>query len=210
MKNLIHDLVELFALVKEFLIGRYHLRKSPPLVTIYGSARLRKETPEYKLTVEIAKRLAQRGYGNLNGGGPGIMEAAAVGAKEAGGFSIGCNIELPFEQIPNPHNTVAIQFNYFTSRKMILSEFSRAFVVMPGGFGTIDEFSEILCLIQTKKRDPSPMVFVGREFWRGFFDWMENTVLKSKLVNEKDFRDLTVLDTPEEFDEWIDKHLGAR
>ena len=198
---------ELFVLVKEFVIGRYFLRKAPTLITLYGSARLGEQTQEYQLARGMAGEIAKRGLGNLNGGGPGIMEAAARGAKDQNGHAIGCNIELPFEQIPNPHNSVSIQFNYFTSRKMILSEFSKGFVVFPGGFGTLDEITEILCLIQTKKRENSPIVFVGKEFWQGWFEWLESVLLQQKLINRQEFENLTIIDSIDEFNIWLDKNF---
>jgi hypothetical protein len=166
-------------------------------VTIYGSARTKPDDPDYVKAVETARLLAQNGVAVITGGGPGIMEAANKGAMEAGGVSIGLNIELPFEQKPNPYANVAIEFRYFFVRKVMFLKYAQALICFPGGFGTLDEFYESLTLIQTKKILPFPLILVGSSYWKGLLDWMEEQMLKPGRISSDDLHLVQVLDEPE-------------
>jgi len=159
------ELRTIFRVTREILHGFRSLHFAGPCITVFGSARLQEGHPHYELAREVGAAASHMGFAVMTGGGPGIMEAANRGAKEAGGCSIGCNIELPHEQMPNPYLDVSIDFNYFFVRKMMLVKYSYAFVVMPGGFGTVDELFESLTLIQTGKVQDFPVVLMGKEFW---------------------------------------------
>ncbi|NLE73479.1 MAG: TIGR00730 family Rossman fold protein [Actinobacteria bacterium] len=167
-------------------------------VTIFGSARTKTEDPYYEKTRLLADGLVQAGFSVISGGGPGIMEAANRGATEAGGTSVGMNIELPFEQKPNPYANLAINYHYFFIRKVMFVKSSVAYVVMPGGFGTLDELFEALTLIQTKRIKAFPVILVGSEFWRGLISWMRRMLLNTGMISEGDLDLFQVIDDPDE------------
>src|SRR5436190_3482079 len=183
-----HDTWQIFKVMAEFVDGFDKLSKIGPCVTIFGSARTVPEHPFYKLAEEIAYKLTKEGYGIITGGGPGIMEAANKGAKTAGGKSVGLNIELPFEQTANSYidTDKLITFDYFFVRKLMFIKYAQGFVVLPGGFGTMDELFEAVTLIQTKKIAKFPIVLVGKEYWAGLIDWIKNVLIEEKMVDEKD------------------------
>ena len=174
-------------------------------VTVFGSARFKEGHPYYQLARDIGKLLAMGGYTVLTGGGPGIMEAANRGAKEVGGTSIGCNIRLPFEQHPNPYLDQVVQFYYFFIRKVMLVKFSYAFVILPGGLGTLDELSEAMTLIQTGKLYDFPVILVGTEYWKGYYQWIQNVLVKEGAVRPEDLYYLHLTDSPAEVLEIINK-----
>ena len=156
------------------------------LVSVFGSARTKPESPAYQAAYQVGKRLVQAGYGVITGGGPGIMEAASKGAFESGGLSIGLNIKLPHEQTPNPYQTLSLDFRYFFVRKLTFLKYSTAVIVFPGGFGTMDEFGEVLTMVQTAKINLIPIILVGEEFWSGFAKWVEFKLLKEDMIDPKD------------------------
>jgi uncharacterized protein (TIGR00730 family) len=181
----------------EFVHGFDQLAHIKPAVAIFGSARTRPISHEYQLAVDVARRLAEAGYAIITGGGPGIMEAANRGAVEGGGESIGCNIELPMEQGLNRYVRIAVNFRYFFVRKTMFMKYSQAFVIFPGGFGTMDELFEALTLIQTHKIRNFPVVLVGTAFWGGLLAWLKETMLREGKISARDFEFLTVTDEPE-------------
>lgn len=189
-----------FKVMSEFVDGYEKLAKIGPCVSIFGSARLKPEDKYYNVAVDIAKKITEIGFGVITGGGPGIMEAGNKGARDGGGKSIGLNIELPFEQHFNPFidKPYSINFDYFFVRKVMFVKYSQGFIVLPGGFGTLDELSEALTLIQTKKIGRFPIVLVGTEFWSGLLDWFAETLLKNHLIKEEDLSLFRVVDTAEE------------
>src|ERR1700755_1548204 len=176
------DSWQIFKIMAEFVDGFEKLGKIGPCVSIFGSARLQADHAYYKLTEEIAFKLTKEGYGIITGGGPGAMEAANKGAKTAGGKSVGLNIELPFEQSSNPYidPDKLITFDYFFVRKLMFIKYAQGFVVLPGGFGTMDELFEAVTLIQTKKIAKFPIVLVGKEYWAGLIDWIKNVLVQEK------------------------------
>ena len=183
-----HDTWQIFKVMAEFVDGFDKLSKIGPCVSIFGSARTIPGHPFYQLAEEIAFKLTKEGYGIITGGGPGIMEAANKGAKAANGKSVGLNIELPFEQSSNPYidPDKLITFDYFFVRKLMFIKYAQGFVVLPGGFGTMDELFEAVTLIQTKKIAKFPIVLVGKEYWSGLIDWIKNVLIEEKTVDEKD------------------------
>ncbi len=199
-ETLTEDSWSVFKIMAELVDGYDKMGKLGPCVSIFGSARLKPENPYYQMTVEIAHKITQLGFGIITGGGPGIMEAGNKGASEGGGLSIGLNIELPFEQHFNPyiHKDYSIDFNYFFVRKVIFVKYSQGFIVMPGGFGTLDELSEALTLIQTKKIARFPIILVGSSFWSGLLDWFKKSLLENKLISEEDLHLFRVVDTADE------------
>lgn len=176
-----NDSWAIFKIMGEFVNGYEKLSRIGPCVSIFGSARTKAGNEYYELAVRIAKKITENGYGVITGGGPGIMEAGNKGAHLAGGTSVGLNITLPFEQHDNPYidSDKSIDFDYFFVRKVMFVKYSQGFVVMPGGFGTLDEFFEALTLIQTHKIGKFPLILVGTEFWSGLLDWVKTTLLKS-------------------------------
>ncbi len=194
----IDDLAEqswrLFRIMGEFVQGFEEMADVGKAVTIFGSARFKQDNPYYKKAEQLAAGLANCGYTVFTGGGPGIMEAGNKGAYEAGGRSIGVNIILPFEQSPNPYQTDSIDFRYFFIRKVLLVKYSTAFVVFPGGFGTLDELFEALTLIQTKKIKPFPVYLVDSEYWGGLLDWIKGTQLAKGAISKKDLNLFKVVD----------------
>ena len=189
-----------FKVMSEFVDGYEKLAKIGPCVSIFGSARLKREDKYYEMAVEIAKKITEIGFGVFTGGGAGIMEAGNKGAKEGGGKSIGLNIELPFEQHFNPYidKSYSMDFDYFFVRKVMFVKYSQGFIVLPGGFGTLDELSEALTLIQTHKIGRFPIVLVGSEFWSGLLDWYSNTLLKNGLIAEGDLSLFRIVDSADE------------
>ena len=182
----------------EFVEGFGALAELGPAVAIFGSARIREGDPEYTETMHLARGIGELGFAVITGGGPGVMEAGNRGACEAGTTSVGLGIELPFEQGMNQHVEVGIDFRYFFVRKTMFMKYSRAFVVMPGGFGTFDELFEALCLIQTHKVKKFPVILVGTEYWQGLVEWIRHTVLTRGLINESDLDIFRVVDTADE------------
>ncbi|KMQ59597.1 hypothetical protein ACM39_18360 [Chryseobacterium sp. FH2] len=189
-----------FKVMAEFVDGYEKLAKIGPCVSIFGSARLRPESKYYEMAVEIAEKITKIGFGIITGGGPGIMEAGNKGAFNAQGKSIGLNIDLPFEQHFNPYinKSYSMNFDYFFVRKVMFVKYSQGFIVMPGGFGTLDEFTEALTLIQTNKIGRFPIVLVGSEFWGGLLDWFKSTLLKEGMIAEHDLDLYRVVDTADE------------
>lgn len=189
-----------FKTMSELVDGYEKLAKIGPCVSIFGSARLKENHVYYKMATEIAEKITQLGFGVITGGGPGIMEAGNKGAKQGNGKSIGLNIELPFEQHFNPYidKNYSINFNYFFVRKVMFMKYSQGFIVMPGGFGTLDELSEALTLIQTGKIARFPIVLVGSDYWNGLLDWFKKSLLDGGMISEKDLHLFRVVDTADE------------
>ncbi len=187
----------------EFVQGFDTLAEVGPAVTIFGSARVKEADPMYAAAREVARLLAADGYAIITGGGPGIMEAANRGARDAGGVSIGCNIELPFEQGSNRFVEIGVNFRYFFVRKTMFIKYAEAFVIFPGGFGTLDELFEALTLIQTGKIRNFPLVLFGSRYWQGLIDWAENTLLPEGKIGPPDRKLLVVSDDPHEVVELI-------
>ncbi len=199
-----NDSWAIFKIMGEFVSGYEKLSRIGPCVSIFGSARTKPEDKYYQLAENIAAKLSDNGYGVITGGGPGIMEAGNKGAHNAGGTSVGLNIELPFEQHDNPYidSDKSIDFDYFFVRKVMFVKYSQGFVVMPGGFGTLDEFFEALTLIQTHKIGKFPIILVGKDFWGGLVDWIKETLLKSYGNISPD--DLHLVDLVDNEDEVIE------
>jgi uncharacterized protein (TIGR00730 family) len=187
-----------FRIMGEFVEGFDALASIGTAVTIFGSARVPPDHPQYRQATEVARLLGERGYTIITGGGPGVMEAANKGAREAGATSVGCNIELPFEQHLNPYVDVAINFRYFFVRKTMFVKYAEAFVIFPGGFGTLDELFEALTLIQTGKVRDFPVILFGSAYWKGLIDWIRDTLLADRKISPDDVNLLTVTDSPEE------------
>ncbi|MDR3134913.1 MAG: TIGR00730 family Rossman fold protein [Deltaproteobacteria bacterium] len=188
----------MFSIMSEFVKAFTMMSEAGPCVSIFGSARIQPEDPSYGLAVETSRLLAEAGFGVVSGGGGGIMEAANKGASQAGGLSIGLNIELPHEQVPNPFANVHMNFHYFFIRKVIFVKYSQAYVVFPGGFGTMDELFESLTLIQTKRIRSFPAFLMGKDYWGGMVDWLKGTMLEGGKISKDDLDLFTVLDEPEE------------
>jgi uncharacterized protein (TIGR00730 family) len=182
----------------EFVEGFDALAGTGAAVTIFGSARVPPDHEQYRQATEVARLLGEQGYTIITGGGPGVMEAANKGAREAGAMSVGCNIELPFEQHLNPYVDVAINFRYFFVRKTMFVKYAEAFVIFPGGFGTLDELFEALTLIQTGKVRDFPVILFGTAYWKGLIDWIRETLLTERKISPDDVNLLTVTDSPEE------------
>jgi uncharacterized protein (TIGR00730 family) len=181
-----------------------------PCVTVFGSARFTEENPYYELAREIGRLLARKGFSVMTGGGPGIMEAANRGAHEAGGRSIGCNIQLPFEQRPNPYLDVFVDFRYFFVRKLMLVKYSHAFVLMPGGFGTMDEIFETATLVQTEKIGEFPLVLVGSHYWDELLDFMRRRMVPEGTISPDDVDRFLVTDSPHEAVSYIHRAVTER
>ena len=199
----------IFKIMSEFVEGFEKLSNIGPCVSIFGSARTKPDNKYYKYAVEIAEKLTEKGYGIISGGGTGIMEAANKGAKNKKGASVGLNIDLPFEQTSNKYidDDKNIYFNYFFVRKVMFVKYAQAFVVMPGGVGTLDELFEAITLIQTKKIQKIPIVLFGSDFWSGLLDWMKETLLeKEKTINKDDFNNFILVDDIDEAVDIIDNH----
>jgi uncharacterized protein (TIGR00730 family) len=193
----------LFRYMGELVEGFDKLSGIEPAVTIYGASRLAVGSYDYEKTREIANLIGKEGFNIITGGGPGAMEAANLGAKEAGVKSIGLNIELPEEQLCNIYANISLHFNHFFVRKIMLVKYSTAFVIIPGGIGTLDELTEVLTLIQTKKMKPFPVILFNSAYWKGLLDWLQNQTLNNGYVTEEDLKLLRVSDDPKEIVEII-------
>ncbi|WP_164108277.1 MULTISPECIES: TIGR00730 family Rossman fold protein [Sphingobacterium] len=209
----VKDSWQIFKIMSEFVDGFEKLAKIGPCVSIFGSARTPENHQYYEMAVEIAKLLAEKGYGVISGGGPGIMEAANKGAYLAGGKSVGLNIELPFEQFHNKYidRDKIMEFNYFFVRKVMFMKYSQGYIVMPGGFGTMDELFEAITLIQTGKIARFPIILVGSDYWGGLLEWVEKTMLTNSYISSEDLKLYRLVDSAEEAVEHIlrfyDKYL---
>ncbi|MFH4965255.1 TIGR00730 family Rossman fold protein [Gaetbulibacter sp. M235] len=202
-----NDSWAIFKIMGEFVSGFEKMSKIGPCVSIFGSARTKPDNKYYQLAEKIAKKIVESGYGVITGGGPGIMEAGNKGAHLGGGTSVGLNIELPFEQHDNPYidSDKSLDFDYFFVRKVMFVKYSQGFVVMPGGFGTLDELFEAITLIQTHKIEKFPIILVGKEFWEGLFDWVKQKLLKEfGNISEKDLDLIHIVDTENEVIEILD------
>lgn len=195
-----NDSWAIFKIMAEFVEGFERLGKIGPCVSIFGSARTKPEDESYILAENIAYELTQHGYGVVTGGGPGIMEAGNKGAARGKGISVGLNIELPFEQNDNPYidSDKSLDFDYFFVRKVMFVKYSQGFVVMPGGFGTLDELFEAITLIQTKKIGKFPIILVGKKYWSGLFEWIKNTLLEEGNISTTDLDLISIVDSEEE------------
>ena len=182
----------------EFVAGFDALSKLPKAVTVFGSARTTPDDANYQLGVEVGRKLAEHSYAVITGGGPGIMEAANRGAHEAGGLSVGFGIELPHEQGLNEYVDLGLNFRYFFARKTMFLKYSQAFICLPGGMGTMDEFFEVMCMVQTGKVTNYPIVLMGTEYWSGLLEWMDNTLAASGYINEGDRELFLLTDDPNE------------
>ncbi len=201
-----NDSWAIFKIMSEFVEGFERLSKIGPCVSIFGSARTKSDHNYYKLAENIAYELTINGYGVVTGGGPGIIEAGNKGAHRGKGTSVGLNIELPFEQNDNPYidSDKSLDFDYFFVRKVMFVKYSQGFVVMPGGFGTMDELFEAMTLIQTKKIGKFPIILVGKNYWSGLFDWIKNTLLEEGTISPKDLELISLVDTEKEVIDVID------
>ena len=203
-----NDSWAVFKMMSEIVGGFENLSKIGPCVSIFGSARTKPDHKYYKIAEELAFKICQKGYGVITGGGPGIMEAANKGASRAGGKSVGLNINLPFEQNHNPYidKDKSLEFDYFFVRKVMFVKYAQGFVVLPGGFGTLDEFFEALTLIQTNKIAKFPIVLMSKSFWGGLLDWIKEVLLETNQnINKEDLNLFFLADTVDEAVQYIDK-----
>lgn len=193
----------IFKIMAEFVESVETLSSLGPSVSIFGSARTSPDDPIYKKTVDVARGLAEAGYGVISGGGGGIMEAANKGASDAGGVSVGLNIQLPHEQHPNPYSNVNLDFHYFFVRKVMFVKYAVAYIIMPGGFGTLDELFEAVTLIQTRRIRPFPVVLMDSSYWGGLVGWIKDQLLSGGKISPDDIDILQVMDDPEEAVKYI-------
>lgn len=208
-----NDSWSVFKIMGEFVDGFENLSKIGPCVSIFGSARTKSDHPHYKLTTEVAEKIVELGFGIITGGGPGIMEAANKGAKKALGPSVGLCIELPFEQTINKYidDDKSLDFDYFFVRKVMFMKYAQAFVVMPGGFGTLDELFEALTLIQTKKAEKFPVILVDKSFWQGCFEWIKERLFENNnYVSEIDLDLFSIVDSPDEVVDILNKFYDKK
>jgi len=197
----------IFRIMAEFVDAIETLSKVRHAVSIFGSARTAPDDPYYQKAETLGRLLAEKGFGVITGGGPGIMEAANKGAAEAGGQSVGMNIKLPLEQWPNPYANISIDYKYFFIRKVMFVKYAMAYVIMPGGFGTLDELFEALTLIQTKRIKPFPVILMGSEYWKGLADWLKKTMLHSNNISPEDLDFFQITDDPVEVVKHIQKFV---
>jgi hypothetical protein len=197
----------IFRIMAEFVEAIESLSKLKNAVSIFGSARVTPEDPYYQKTEKLAHRLAQKGFAVITGGGPGIMEAANKGAAEAGGKSVGMNIRLPFEQKPNAYANISIDYKYFFIRKVMFVKYAVAYVIMPGGFGTMDELFEALTLIQTRRIKSFPVILMGSEYWQGLMDWLKKTMIGGGMILPEDLDFIEIIDDPDEVVKHIKKFV---
>ena len=197
----------LFHIMAEFVEGFENLNDIGPAITVFGSARTQKGEELYERTYGLTKLLAKNGFNIITGGGGGVMEAANKGAKDAGAKSVGINIELPFEQKPNPFANVRLSYRYFFVRKVMFLKYAVAYIVMPGGFGTLDEFFEAVTLIQTKKMKPFPVILVDSSYWKGLIDWMSEQMLAKSRILKDDLNIFKVMDDPQEIVDYVKKFV---
>lgn len=207
-----HSSWQIFKIMAEFVEGFEALSKIGPCISIFGSARTQPGTHYYELSAEIARRLSEEGFGIITGGGPGIMEAANRGAVQAEGKSVGLNIDLPFEQRPNEYidKDKLLNFDYFFVRKVMFTKYSQGFVMMPGGFGTLDEFFEVATLMQTEKFKQMPMVLVGRRYWLGLMEWLADVMLAEGNIHADDLSLFEIADTAEEVVQYMLEYYRTR
>lgn len=206
---LAEDSWRMFRILGEFVQGFEEMADIGKAVTIFGSARLKHGHPTYEKAEALARELAECGYAVLTGGGPGVMEAGNKGAFEAGGRSVGLNISLPHEQAPNGFQTDSLGFKYFFVRKVMLVKYSTAFVVFPGGFGTIDELFEALTLIQTKKIKPFPVYLIGVDYWKGLMQWLQSSLVRQGTISERDLHLFKIVDDVREIPGEIDDYYRS-
>jgi len=197
----------IFRIMAEFVEAIETLSKIKHAVSIFGSSRTKPDDPYYQKAEHLARLLAEKGFSVITGGGPGVMEAANKGAAEAGGRSVGMNIRLPFEQKPNPYANISIDYKYFFTRKVMFVKYAMAYVVLPGGFGTMDELFEALTLIQTKRIKSFPVILMGSEYWKGLIDWLRKTVLHDNKISSADLELVQIIDDPEEAVKYIQKYV---
>jgi len=188
----------LFKIMGEFVEGIERLHDIGPAVTIFGSARIKEDDPIYKKTEEIAALFVKSNFAVITGGGGGVMEAGNRGALKAGGTSVGMNIILPFEQKPNDYSNIKLEFKYFFIRKVMFVKYANAYIIMPGGFGTMDELFEAVTLIQTHRIKPFPVILVGSDYWSGLLEWIKTTLLEHHKISDNDLDILQIMDNPEE------------
>jgi uncharacterized protein (TIGR00730 family) len=189
------EFLRLLRIMREFIRGFRALHFVGPCVSVFGSARFTEEHPYYQMGVQVGRAVAELGFTTITGGGPGIMEAANRGAKQAGGISVGCNIVLPKEQLANPYLDQVVTFRYFFVRKVMLVKYSQAFIILPGGFGTMDEAFEAATLIQTRKIFDFPVIFMGTDYWDTLFDMLKNEMLPRQTIDPIDFTRLVLTDS---------------
>ena len=189
---------KIFQIMAEFVAGFERLSQVQPSVSIFGSSRIQSDSPYYALTEEIARKLSDSGFSVISGGGPGLMEAANKGAYAGKSPSVGLNIRLPHEQLPNGYQNIPLSFQHFFTRKVMFVKYAKAYVVMPGGFGTLDELVEALTLIQTGKSVRMPIILVHRPFWEGLLDWFKATLVSEKVISPEDLDLFTVVNKPDE------------
>jgi len=201
----IQDSWRLFRILSEFVDGFEALTKCHPAVTMFGSTRVKPGDEVYQKAERIGQLLAENGFSVITGGGPGVMEAANKGASAAGGKSIGLNIQLPLEQKPNPYANITLSFRYFFVRKVMFVKYAVAYIILPGGFGTMDELFESVTLIQTHKIKPFPVIMVGSEYWKGLMDWIKEVLLKEGKISPADLEIFQLIDEPEEIVKTIKK-----
>ncbi len=194
----VEDSWRLFHIMAEFVEGFEALGECHPAVSIFGSTRVKPADGLYQKAERIGHVLAENGFSVITGGGPGVMEAANKGAAAAGGKSIGLNIQLPFEQKPNPYANISLSFRYFFVRKVMFVKYAMAFIILPGGYGTMDELMESVTLIQTHRIRPFPVILVGSDYWKGFLDWIKGFVLKEEKISPEDLDIFQIIDEPEE------------
>jgi uncharacterized protein (TIGR00730 family) len=199
-----------FGIMSEFVSATERLQDIQPAVSIFGSARTAHDHPYYKLTEEIARLLSDAGFSVISGGGPGVMEAANKGAFYGKSPSVGLNIQLPHEQHTNPYQNISQTFQHFFTRKVMFVKFANAYVVMPGGFGTLDELMEALTLVQTGKTRRMPIILVGSKFWGGMVEWFKTSLLEEKMIGPEDMNLIQVIDEPEQIVSAIFKHYETR
>jgi len=186
----------MFTIMAEFIESTERLSALGPAVTIFGSARIKPDNPYYQACVDVAKRLSDEGFAVISGGGPGIMEAANRGAYEGNSASVGLNIELPHEQKTNPWQNISLNFRHFFARKVAFVKYADAYIIFPGGFGTLDELMEVLTLMQTGKTKRIPVILVGSHFWQGFLDWIKIQMAEKGLIEDKDLNLVQLIDEP--------------
>jgi uncharacterized protein (TIGR00730 family) len=194
----LNDSWRMFQIMAEFVKGFEVMPDAYPAVSIFGSSRIKPKSAIYKDTVKVSRLLVESGFNVISGGGPGVMEAANRGAAEARGKSVGLHIELPSEQQPNEYANIRLSFRYFFIRKVMFVKYSVAYIILPGGFGTLDELFEALTLIQTKRIRYFPVILLDSQFWEGLLDWAKKTLIKERTISESDFDIFNIVDTPED------------
>lgn len=213
MAKLKHNFIKedpwrIFRIMSEFVEGFEELSDIRKAVSIFGSSRLKPQNPYYKLAQKSAGVFAKAGYAIITGAGPGIMEAANKGARDAGVESIGLNILTPIQQRPNEYLTRLLEFRYFFCRRVMFAKYSQAYLIFPGGYGTMDEFMEAITLIQTSRMEPRPVILFNRKYWQGLLDWFKDTLVKNKMVDVKDLRIFNVVETPQEALKIVNGYAG--